>query len=179
MTTDPAAERVTHREVAELLRAFEASGWSGMDLTVRGMHIVIGKHGPPTAMRTAARTPVPSVASEQPSAIAHSSSDATKLSSPPGPVAAPDDTAGLVAVRSPTVGAFWVAPSPGQAPFVAVGQTVAEGDQLAIIEVMKLMNPVLAPVAGEVTAVCTANASGVEFDQVLFWIRPVDGTVPA
>ena len=82
------------------------------------------------------------------------------------------DTTGCVAVNSPAVGSFWVAPSPGQPPFVQVGQTVAEDEQLGIVEVMKLMNPVLSPTAGEVVEVCAANAELVEYEQVLFWIRP-------
>lgn len=77
-------------------------------------------------------------------------------------------------MRSPAVGVFWVAPSPGQPPFVELGQVVARDEQLAIVEVMKLMNPVVAPVAGTVVRVCAANASLVEYDQVLFWIRPDD-----
>jgi acetyl-CoA carboxylase biotin carboxyl carrier protein len=84
------------------------------------------------------------------------------------------DLAGAVDVTSPAVGAFWVAPSPGQPPFVQVGQTVAQDEQLAIVEVMKLMNPVVAPVAGTVVQVCAANADLVEYEQVLFRIRPSD-----
>ena len=80
-----------------------------------------------------------------------------------------------MAVRSPAVGAFWVAPSPGQPPFVQVGQRVAQDEQLAIVEVMKLMNPVVATTAGEVVQICAANAEMVEYEQVLFWIRPTDG----
>jgi biotin carboxyl carrier protein len=58
---------------------------------------------------------------------------------------------------------------------VEVGQVVAADDQLAIVEVMKLMNPVTAPVAGEVVHVCATNSDLVEYDQVLFWLRPSDG----
>jgi biotin carboxyl carrier protein len=52
---------------------------------------------------------------------------------------------------------------------------VAQDQQLAIVEVMKLMNPVVAPVAGTVVQVCAANADLVEYEQTLFWIRPADG----
>ncbi|MGV9671495.1 MULTISPECIES: acetyl-CoA carboxylase biotin carboxyl carrier protein [unclassified Gordonia (in: high G+C Gram-positive bacteria)] len=78
----------------------------------------------------------------------------------------------LVAITAPTVGSFWVAPDPGSAPFVAVGSTVAKSDQLAIVEVMKLMSPVVSEVAGEVVAVQANNAEMVEFGQTLFLIRP-------
>ncbi len=68
-----------------------------------------------------------------------------------------------------------MAPSPGEPPFVEVGQVVGQDEQLAIVEVMKLMNPVLAPLAGEIVQVCAANAEMVEYEQVLFLIRPSDG----
>ncbi|MBW0099272.1 acetyl-CoA carboxylase biotin carboxyl carrier protein subunit, partial [Pseudonocardia sp. KRD-184] len=74
----------------------------------------------------------------------------------------------------PAVGAFWVAPSPGEPPFVEVGSNVGENEQLAIVEVMKLMNPVVTPRAGVVVQVLAANAEMVEYDQVLFLIRPSD-----
>jgi biotin carboxyl carrier protein len=57
---------------------------------------------------------------------------------------------------------------------VAVGQVVEADEQLAIVEVMKLMNPVVAPQAGEIVAVCATNADLVEYDQVLFLLRPHD-----
>ncbi len=55
-----------------------------------------------------------------------------------------------------------------------VGQKVEAGEQLAIVEVMKLMNPVVAPQSGEIVQICAKNADLVEFDQVLFLIRPTD-----
>ncbi|GAA1864552.1 hypothetical protein GCM10009836_51140 [Pseudonocardia ailaonensis] len=99
----------------------------------------------------------------------------TQAPTPAEPGSDSQDVSGCVAVSSPAVGAFWVAPSPGQPPFVAVGDVVAQDQQLAIVEVMKLMNPVLAPVAGTVEQVCVANADLVEYEQTLFWIRPSDG----
>ena len=73
---------------------------------------------------------------------------ARTAAAPPAATASVVDTTGCVAVRSPAVGAFWVAPGPGQPPFVEVGQTVAQDEQLAIVEVMKLMNPVVATARG-------------------------------
>jgi acetyl-CoA carboxylase biotin carboxyl carrier protein len=160
-------DSVTYREVQEILRTFQASGWTGLTLEVRGMTITVGKKGPPA------------VAQAAPAKVQESHVPATTLPErgfPATPAAsAPLDTTGLTAVRSPAVGAFWVAPAPGQPPFVEVGQSVAEGDQMAIVEVMKLMNPVLASAAGEVVAVAATDAEMVEYEQVLFWVRPADG----
>ena len=74
------------------------------------------------------------------------------------------------AVTSPMVGTVYIAPEPGAQPFVKVGQTVAEGDTLLIVEAMKTMNPITAPHAGVVTEVCVTDAEPVEFGQTLIVI---------
>lgn len=71
------------------------------------------------------------------------------------------------AVRSPMVGTAYLAAEPGAKPFAAVGQTVAAGDTLLIVEAMKVMNPIVAPNAGTVKAVLVENGQPVEFDQPL------------
>lgn len=164
-------ERLTQREVLEVLEAFQASGWRAMTLEADGVHIAVGKDGPPTAAAPATEVaPTPKPVDSSPSPVAAPESAPPARSSTPEPV----DRPGCVEVRSPTVGAFWIAPSPGEPPFVEVGQTVSAQEQLAIVEVMKLMSPVVAPQAGVVVEVCAANAELVEFDQPLFLIRPTD-----
>ncbi|KAF0958942.1 acetyl-CoA carboxylase biotin carboxyl carrier protein [Rhodococcus sp. T7] len=175
-------ERVTHREVREILRTFQDSGWAAMTLELDGMRITVGKDGPPaTAGQSAAPAPVPALAPVPVSAPAAAPATAvppaaSPASTPATPAPAADvDTTGCVEVRSQTVGAFWVAPGPGEPPFVQVGQTVEAGQQIAIVEVMKLMNPVVTPHGGEIVQICATNADLVEFDQPLFLIRPTDG----
>lgn len=82
---------------------------------------------------------------------------------------------GLHAVRSPVVGTFYLAPAPGEEPYVEVGSRVAEGQTLCIVEAMKLMNEIPSDVSGEVVEVLAANAEGVEYDQPLFRIRTGSG----
>jgi len=77
---------------------------------------------------------------------------------------APDHTS---AVRSPMVGTVYLAAEPGAKPFASVGQSVAAGDTLLIVEAMKVMNPITAPSAGTVKAVLVENGQPVEFDQPL------------
>jgi len=92
----------------------------------------------------------------------------------PAPVAAPVDVAPADhpgAVKSPMVGTAYLAASPEAAPFVAVGDTVKEGDTLIIIEAMKVMNPITAPRGGKVTQILIANGQPVEFDQPLVVIE--------
>ncbi|MBY9061676.1 acetyl-CoA carboxylase biotin carboxyl carrier protein [Sphingomonas yunnanensis] len=71
------------------------------------------------------------------------------------------------AVRSPMVGTVYLAAEPNAKPFAAVGQSVAAGDTLLIVEAMKVMNPITAPSAGMVKAVLVENGQPVEFDQPL------------
>ena len=71
------------------------------------------------------------------------------------------------AVKSPMVGTAYLSAEPGADPFAAVGKKVAAGDTLLIVEAMKVMNPILAPAAGTITAVLVENGQPVEFDQPL------------
>ncbi|HVI97740.1 MAG TPA: acetyl-CoA carboxylase biotin carboxyl carrier protein [Sphingomonas sp.] len=91
---------------------------------------------------------------------------AAPVAAPPAAEAsAPADHAN--AVRSPMVGTVYLASEPGAKPFSSVGQTVAAGDTLLIVEAMKVMNPIVAPNAGTVKAVLVENGQPVEFDQPL------------
>jgi len=74
-------------------------------------------------------------------------------------------------LRAPMVGTFYSSPSPEAEPFVALGQTVSEGETLCIIEAMKMFNQIEAEVSGTVVAILAENGQPVEFDQPLFVIR--------
>ncbi|MCB1569124.1 MAG: acetyl-CoA carboxylase biotin carboxyl carrier protein [Xanthomonadales bacterium] len=73
-------------------------------------------------------------------------------------------------VRSPMVGTFYTSANPDSPPFVTIGQTVKVGDTLAIIEAMKMFNPIEAEVAGTITAILATSGQPVEFDEPLFVI---------
>ncbi len=79
---------------------------------------------------------------------------------------------GLVTVTAPMVGTFYRAASPGGPPYVEVGDRVEAESQICILEVMKLMNSVVAGVRGTVAEVCVENGAPVQFGDVLFRIRP-------
>lgn len=76
------------------------------------------------------------------------------------------------AVTSPMVGVFYRSPSPGAPPFVSEGDSVTAESTIGIIEVMKLMNPVSAGIAGTVSAFAVPDAQAVEFGQDLLYILP-------
>jgi len=74
-------------------------------------------------------------------------------------------------IKSPMVGTFYEAPSPGSKPFVSVGDTVKAGDTLCIIEAMKMLNQIESDKTGVIKAIIAENAQPVEFNQVLFIIE--------
>ena len=74
------------------------------------------------------------------------------------------------AVTSPMVGTAYLSPEPGAGPFVGIGDQVAEGDTIMIIEAMKTMNQIPAPRAGRVRAILVENAEPVEFGEPLMII---------
>lgn len=80
-------------------------------------------------------------------------------------------TAGHI-VKSPMVGTFYRAPSPGAKAFVEVGQTVKQGQTLCIIEAMKMLNQIEADASGVIAEILVENEQAVQFDQPLFVIEP-------
>ncbi|HEX5727875.1 acetyl-CoA carboxylase biotin carboxyl carrier protein [Microbacterium sp.] len=78
----------------------------------------------------------------------------------------------FTAVRAPLVGCFYAAPSPGAEPFVRVDDEVEADTTVAIIEAMKMMNPIVAGESGIVAEVLVSNGESVEYDQVLLRLRP-------
>ncbi|HEY0132129.1 MAG TPA: acetyl-CoA carboxylase biotin carboxyl carrier protein [Allosphingosinicella sp.] len=103
----------------------------------------------------AAAAPAPAAAPAAPAAAPAAAAPAVSPANHPG------------AVKSPMVGTVFLAGEPGARPFVSPGQTVREGDTLLIIEAMKVMNPIVAPRAGTVSAVLVLDAQPVEYDQPL------------
>jgi acetyl-CoA carboxylase biotin carboxyl carrier protein len=87
----------------------------------------------------------------------------------PAVAAAPIETGHVV--KSPMVGTFYRASSPGAKPMAEVGQQVKEGEPICIIEAMKIMNEIEADKSGTVTKVMVENGQAVEFGQPLFIIE--------
>ena len=87
----------------------------------------------------------------------------------PFPLAPEADT---TLVKSPIVGTYYDAPSPGSAPFVKVGDHVQPGQILCIIESMKLMNEIEAEISGTVVSKLVENGRPVEYGEALFTVQP-------
>lgn len=147
------------RKVKALIDLVEKSGIAELEITEGEERVRITRQGMPVpAMAMAAPVAMP-VAAAMP---------ATRAAEPPAP-AAPAEPDGHV-LKSPMVGTFYRASSPGSKPFVEIGQTVAEGDTLCIIEAMKLLNEIEADKAGVIKAVLVENGQPVEYGEPLFVI---------
>ena len=115
---------------------------------------------------------VPPAVASPVEAAATPSAPAAPTAKPGAPAAAPPVEEGLHTVKSPIVGTFYEAPSPGAPPFAKVGDTVEVGQVLCIVEAMKLLNEIESDVAGEIVKKLAGNGQPIEYGQELFVIRP-------
>jgi len=88
------------------------------------------------------------------------------------PKADKDESSKYITIKSPIIGTFYRKPSPDKPSFVEVGDTIAKGDVLCVIEAMKLFNDIESEVTGKVVKVLVEDSSPVEFDQPLFLVDP-------
>jgi biotin carboxyl carrier protein len=79
---------------------------------------------------------------------------------------------GLVTISAPMIGTFYRAEAPGAEPYVAVGAHVEPHSVVCLIEVMKMMNPIVAGVTGTIVEICAENAEPVEYGAALFQVKP-------
>lgn len=113
----------------------------------------------------------PSVTVAAPSPVAHVPAKPSTPAAVTAPSAPPADETDLHYVKSPIVGTFFEAPSPGSPPFIKVGDQVKEGQVLCIVEAMKLMNEIEADATGEIVKILVTNGQPVEYGMPLFAIR--------
>ena len=147
------------RQIRELVRLLESSGLSVLEIEEADLRVRLEKG------QTA------SVAQTVPSALPQAVPAALPVETAPAPAPVADGTVDfnrLKEVKSPLVGIFYAAPSPGAEPFAGVGSKVKKGDVLCVVEAMKLMNEITADADGEAIDVCVQNGQVVEFGQILF-----------
>lgn len=147
------------RKLKTLIDLVSESNVSELEITEAEGKVRIVKSAPVTY---AAAAPVVTVAAPvAPAAV-----------SAAGPAAAPvvAEVKGHV-VKSPMVGTFYRASSPGGKPFVEMGQQVKEGEPICIVEAMKILNEIEADATGTITQILAENGQAVEYGQPLFVIE--------
>lgn len=154
---------LSYKEVAEILKIIDASSCEEVVLELENTRLVVRRSGAST--ETANVKPVlESPAATQAGQNLPVSVEAVSKGS------TPDVGDNNLIVRSPTVGTFYIRPSPDEAPFVSEGARVTVGDRLCLIEVMKLYTTIEATIDGVIESILVENGSVVEFDQPLFVI---------
>ncbi len=148
------------RKLKKLIDLVEESGISELELTEDGEKVRISRN-----FSTMPAQPYVNYAPAPMQAVAAQAPAATNSAEKP----APEVEEGHV-VKSPMVGTFYAASSPDVGAFVKVGDTVAVGDTLCIIEAMKLLNEIESDKAGIVKKILVGNAEAVEYGQPLFVI---------
>ena len=147
-------------KIAELAKILKDNGLTKLDLTEGDNRLVLEAVSAPVAPAVVvpAAVPVeavPVAAAEAPAA--------------PAAPAAPEED--LDEQKTPLVGTVYMAPQAGAAPYVAVGDHVAAGDTVCIVESMKMFNEIAAECSGTIEEICVNNGQIVEYGQVLFRIR--------
>jgi acetyl-CoA carboxylase biotin carboxyl carrier protein len=148
------------RKVKKLIELLEESGVAEIEIHEGEESVRISRYAAsaPAAPAPVAVAAAPAPAAPAPAAAEPAGGEANNL--PAGHI-----------VKSPMVGTFYRASSPGASAFVEVGQSVQVGDTLCIIEAMKMLNQIEADKAGVIKAILVENAEPVEFGQPLFVIE--------
>lgn len=151
------------RKIKKLIELVEESGIAELEISEGEESVRISRYG--------AAAPAPMMPQYQvqaaPAPVA--APVAAPAAAPAAEAAAPEMSGHVM--RSPMVGTFYRAASPGAKNFVEVGQSVNAGDTLCIVEAMKMMNQIEADKSGVVKAILVDNAQPVEFDEPLFIIE--------
>jgi acetyl-CoA carboxylase biotin carboxyl carrier protein len=151
-------------QLEKLLDFMESHGLEEFEYEHAGVRIRLKKAG---VSASAARTGVSPQSLQAQAAVPepHAGTAAT----PSSPAAVVEE---LHTIKSPIVGTFYAAASPGAPPFVKAGDLIQAGQVVCIIEAMKLMNEIEAEVSGELVRALVENGQPVEYGQGLFAIRP-------
>lgn len=161
---------LSFKEVAEILKLIDASDCDEVMLEVEGTKLMIRRNAEGSAMPMPVQSqPVTAAA---PHAVPAPAAERPAASPAPAQAEEPQVDGNLVALRAPMVGTFYRRPSPDEDAFVEVGSPVKAGDPLCLIEVMKLYTTIEAPEDGTIERIAVEDGTLVEFNALLFLIRP-------
>ena len=157
------------KEIQNLIKFVAKSGASEVKLEMDDKKITIrtGSDSDTTIVHQVPATQIPQQAMAAPT-LATPEPAATV----PAVAAPASEDSKYITIKSPIIGTFYRKPSPDKPLFVEVGQTIAEGDVLCVIEAMKLFNEIESEVSGKIVKILVDDSSPVEFDQPLFLVDP-------
>ena len=158
---------MNQKELKELIEFLIEKDIAEFELERGDVKVKIKRAGEHTVVHARPEMPYATVPVAQPGQAAPAAPPIVSAAASSEPV--PEEN--LHMVKSPIVGTFYEAPSPGAPPFVKVGDTVEVGQVLCIVEAMKLLNEIESDVAGEVVKKLGSNGQPIEYGQELFAIR--------
>jgi acetyl-CoA carboxylase biotin carboxyl carrier protein len=153
------------RKLKKLIDLVEESGIAELEITEGEEKVRIARVNPSSVQATVTPVAHPHTMAAPPAASPAAALGSSLVPEPSAPV----EPEGHV-VKSPMVGTFYRAATPGGKPFVEVGQRVNEGETLCIIEAMKLLNEIEADCAGVIKEILAENGQPVEYGEPLFVI---------
>ena len=157
------------KQIQELIRLINKSNIGEITVEEKGFKITI-KQKLEAVQQIVTAAPVyaaPPVAAQAPAA-AGSNAPAAEKSKP----AAEPAASNLITIKSPMIGTFYRRASPDKPLFVEVGDEIAPGKVVCIIEAMKLFNEIEAEISGKIVKILVEDASPVEYDQPLYLVEP-------
>ncbi len=160
------------KEIQDLIKFVAKSGVSQVDIEQKDFKITIKSDSPEREEKQIIVQAAPApAAAPAPIAAAPVSAPAPAATPAPAEGQSADDSK-YVTVKSPIIGTFYRSPGPDKDPFINVGDTIAVGDTVCIIEAMKLFNEIESEVSGKIVKVLVDDSSPVEYDQPLFLVDP-------
>jgi len=160
---------MTFDEIRELIRVVTETGVAELEVQRGDNRVRILRNVPPSSQQ---HIVVPAVTAPMGTPVMMPNLGPVPALEVPEDASVEEEDSSLVMVKSPIVGTFYEAPSPGAPPFVQVGDTVSPGQVLCIIESMKLMNEIESEVSGVIVKKLVTNAQPVEYGEALFAVRP-------
>lgn len=160
-------------EIQDLIKFVSKSGVSEVELEMKDFKIVIKTPSSKIKEQVAMVQALPAAPVQPAFAPPVSAAPVVESKSPSAPPAkSADDDSKYITIKSPMVGTFYRSPAPDKPAFINVGDEIAPGKVICIIEAMKLFNEVEADVKGKIVKILVNDISPVEYDQPLFLVDP-------
>jgi acetyl-CoA carboxylase biotin carboxyl carrier protein len=157
-------DQMETKEIQKLIDFIAQSGLDEVNIETTDLKIKVKRYGSAQVVSAAAPAPAP--------AFVPAPAVAAPSAAPAAPAAAAPADSNLITITSPMIGTFYRASSPDSPSFVSVGDEIAPGKVVCVIEAMKLFNEIESEISGKIVKILVENATPVEFDQPLFLVEP-------
>ncbi|HEY4335397.1 MAG TPA: acetyl-CoA carboxylase biotin carboxyl carrier protein [Puia sp.] len=158
------------KQIQELIKMINKSNIGEVSIEEKGFKLTIKQKEEPVQQLIAAPIHAQPMAAMAAQVAAPQSAAAPAADKP---AKAPEAPAGnTITIKSPMIGTFYRSPSPDKPSFINIGDEIAPGKVVCIIEAMKLFNEIESEISGKIVKVLVEDASPVEYDQPLFLVEP-------